>query len=75
MSQLTSPPMSPRKGKHIACKVYMLDDTTHVFHIPVSRFTIFVPNIQNGECTEMRDVTTKDEDASIALVYDAECPY
>ncbi len=28
--------MSPRKGKYIAAKVYMLDDTVQVFHIPVS---------------------------------------
>ena len=36
MSHPGSPQMSPRKGKYMAAKIYMLDDTVQVFHIPVS---------------------------------------
>ena len=31
--------MSPRKGKYMAAKVYLLDDSVQVFHIPVSQVT------------------------------------
>lgn len=31
---------SPSNGKNLQCKVYMLDDTTEVFEVPVSIIVI-----------------------------------
>ena len=39
---MTSPQASPgpRKGKYLAVKVVMLDDSVHTFHVPVSNYEI-----------------------------------
>ena len=38
----TSPPTSPRRGKMMNCQVYLLDDTTQTFQVPVSTDSVYL---------------------------------